>query len=77
MEQLISVPPQGKISLMVSNALKKEKNAVILAHYQDPDIQDLADHLGDSLKLAQVAQASDADVILFCVFILWQKRQRY
>ena len=47
--------------------VKKERNAVILAHYyQDPDIQDLADHLGDSLKLAQVAQNSTADVILFC-----------
>tara|TARA_Y100001954_G_C15758161_1_gene577567 strand:+ start:548 stop:1525 length:978 start_codon:yes stop_codon:yes gene_type:complete len=47
--------------------VKNEKNAVILAHYyQDPDIQDLADHLGDSLKLAQLAQKSQADVILFC-----------
>ena len=47
--------------------LKKEKNAIILAHYyQDPDIQDIADYMGDSLALAQYAQKTDADVILFC-----------
>lgn len=47
--------------------LKVERNAIILAHYyQDPDIQDIADHLGDSLKLAQLAAQTDADVILFC-----------
>jgi len=47
--------------------LKKSRNAVILAHYyQDSEIQDLADVLGDSLALAQAAQKSDADVICFC-----------
>ncbi|MFB0517493.1 MAG: quinolinate synthase NadA [Candidatus Neomarinimicrobiota bacterium] len=47
--------------------LKQDRNAVILAHYyQDPDIQDLADYLGDSLQLAQMAAVTDADVILFC-----------
>jgi quinolinate synthase len=67
MEQLISLPKKGEDIFDAIERLKKEKNAVILAHYyQDPDIQDLADYLGDSLKLAQVAQASDADVILFC-----------
>ncbi|OGH61046.1 MAG: quinolinate synthase [Candidatus Lindowbacteria bacterium RIFCSPLOWO2_12_FULL_62_27] len=47
--------------------LKRKKNAVILAHYyQDPDIQDVADVLGDSLALARAAQKTRADVIVFC-----------
>jgi len=46
--------------------LKKAKNAVILAHYyQDGDIQDIADYIGDSLGLAQQAQKTNADLILF------------
>lgn len=49
------------------DALRRERNAVILAHYyQEPDIQDIADHIGDSLQLARAAQGTDADVILFC-----------
>ncbi len=46
--------------------LKKEKNAIILAHYyQEADIQDIADFIGDSLALAQKAQSTNADMIVF------------
>jgi len=48
------------------NKLKKEKNAVLLAHYyQDADIQDIADYIGDILGLSQQADATNADIIVF------------
>lgn len=48
------------------NRLKKEKNAIILAHYyQESEIQDIADYIGDSLGLAQKAASTDADIIVF------------
>ncbi|MEP6866440.1 MAG: quinolinate synthase NadA, partial [Deltaproteobacteria bacterium] len=47
--------------------LKRERNAVILAHYyQESEIQDLADYVGDSLQLSQAAAKTQADVIAFC-----------
>jgi quinolinate synthase len=48
------------------NRLKKEKNAIILAHYyQESDIQDIADYIGDSLGLSREAEKTDADIIVF------------
>ena len=49
------------------NRWKKEKKAIILAHYyQNDEIQDIADYVGDSLALAQIAAKTDAEIIVFC-----------
>lgn len=59
--------PTGTNLIEEINKLRKEKNAIILAHYyQTGDIQDIADFLGDSLQLARAAEKTDADMIVFC-----------
>jgi quinolinate synthase len=65
-ESRADVPPPDEIEDAIT-ALKKERNAVILAHYyQESEIQDLADFVGDSLQLSQQARDTDAEVICFC-----------
>lgn len=62
----IDLPLNPNIDILKEiSILKKEKNAIILAHfYQDGAIQDIADFVGDSLKLAQEAEKTDADIIV-------------
>lgn len=63
----VDIVPDPNLDLVAEiNKLKRDKNAVILAHYyQDSDIQDVADYIGDSLGLAQQAAATQAEMIVF------------
>ena len=63
----LNIPVEKEIDVVAEiNRMRKEKNAVILAHYyQTPDIQDIADYVGDSLGLSQQAAATKADMIVF------------
>jgi len=73
---IASLPEKGYLNIEIPkgidlveeiNRMRKEKNAIILAHYyQTGDIQDIADFLGDSLQLARAAEKTDADMIVFC-----------
>ena len=59
-------PPHAELPAAIAE-LKRQRNAVILAHYyQEPEIQDIADFIGDSLELSRKAAATDTDVIVFC-----------
>ena len=62
----VSAPPAAELPAAIAE-LRRQRNAVILAHYyQEADIQDIADFIGDSLDLSRKAAATDADVIVFC-----------
>ena len=63
----LNIPVDPSLDLFAEiNRLKQEKNAIVLAHYyQDADIQDVADYIGDSLGLAQQAEKTNASMIVF------------
>ncbi|WP_111591679.1 quinolinate synthase NadA [Chitinophaga dinghuensis] len=63
----LDIPVDPALDLFAAiEDLKKRKNAIVLAHYyQEPDIQDIADYIGDSLGLSQQAAKTDADIIVF------------
>lgn len=64
-EKLTGIPSQERLITAISD-LRRQRNAIILAHcYQEPAIQDVADHVGDSLELARWAAATEADTIVF------------
>ncbi len=73
---IASLPTKGYLNMDIPkglnlvdeiNRMRKEKNAIILAHYyQTGDIQDISDFLGDSLQLARAAEKTEADMIVFC-----------
>lgn len=59
--------PSGEALIQAIDDLRRQRKAVILAHYyQEPEIQDIADYIGDSLQLAKAARDTDAEVIVFC-----------
>ena len=70
MSESLPTRPDGELPEDLEEAifeLKRERNAIILAHYyQESDLQDLADEVGDSLALARAAQRAECDVIAFC-----------
>ena len=70
---VVGAPPPADLHMTAAELedairrLKRERNAVILAHfYQEDELQDIADHVGDSLQLSQAAARTEADVIAFC-----------
>jgi len=70
-----TIRPNGREDLVAGvTRLKRERNAVILSHnYQIPEVQDIADYVGDSLGLSQVAARTEADVMCFVGSISWPR----